>query len=65
MPELGAGSTDLMLLTIIILGRVVVEKVCRVDCGAPYDVYASIKAGRYLGTLQTRQESNLLWRSYF
>jgi hypothetical protein len=46
----GAGSTDLMLLTIMILRRVIVEKVCRV--GTPYDAYPRVKTGKYLGTLQ-------------
>ena len=34
---MGAGSTDLMLITIMILRRVVVEKVCRV--GTSYDAH--------------------------
>ena len=41
MPEVGAGSTDLMLVTIMILRSDVVEKVCRVGCGSLDDVYAS------------------------
>jgi hypothetical protein len=57
MPEVGAGSTDLMLLAIMILRRVVVEKVCRVDCGTPYDVYARFK----IGTLQI-DEIPVCWR---
>ena len=36
MPEVGAGSTDLLLLTIMILRWIVVEKVCRVVCGTSY-----------------------------
>ena len=60
MPEAGAGSTDLMLVKIMILRSDVVEKVCRVGCGTLDNVYARVTTGRYLGTLQN-DESPVCW----
>ena len=60
MPEAGAGSTDLMLVKIMILRSDVVEKVCRVGCGTLDDVYSRVKTGRYLDTLQN-DESTVCW----
>lgn len=43
--------------------RVVVEKVCRV--GTPYDAYARVKTGRYLGTLQIDESAVCLEKLSF
>jgi len=44
----------------MILMSDVVEKVCRVGCGSLDDVYARVKTGRYLRTLQN-DESPVCW----